>query len=143
MTELIAIKEYKGQKVINARELHYFLESKQEFAHWIKGRIEKYGFIENQDFSSFDKIVKREKGASVQKEYALTIDTAKEIAMVEGNDKGKQARQYFIDCEKKLQGKAIDFNDPESVLKLAQKGLEFLSKLFDSSQSNKELAAIL
>ena len=55
MTELISIKEYKGQKVVNARELHYFLESRQEFANWIKSRIEKYGFIENQDFTTFTK----------------------------------------------------------------------------------------
>lgn len=48
----------------------------------MKNRIEKYGFIENQDFASFDNIVKREKGATVQKEYALSIDCAKEIPMV-------------------------------------------------------------
>ena len=116
MTELISIKEYKGQKVINARELHYFLESRRDFSTWIKDRIEKYGFIENQDYSTFTKIVERAKRI----EYALTIDTAKEIAMVEGNDKGKQARQYFIECEKKLQNKAIDFSDPANVLMLAE-----------------------
>ena len=116
MTELISIKEYKGQKVINARELHYFLESRRDFSTWIKDRIEKYGFIENQDYSTFTKIVERAKRI----EYALTIDTAKEIAMVEGNDKGKQARQYFIECEKKLQNKSIDFSDPANVLMLAE-----------------------
>lgn len=123
MTELISIKEYKGQKVVNARELHYFLESRQEFANWIKSRIEKYGFIENQDYTTFDKIIKREDNPNLgtkRKEYALTIDTAKEIAMVEGNDKGKQARQYFIECEKKLQNKAIDFSNPANVLMLAE-----------------------
>lgn len=140
MTELISIKEYKGQKVVNARELHYFLESKRQFANWITERIEKYGFIENQDYSSFNKIVKRENGGgTTQKEYALTIDTAKEIAMVEGNDKGKQARQYFIECEKKLQNKTIDFSNPDTVLQLAQNWAESEKKRLEAEKTIKVL----
>lgn len=100
MGELIKITDQNGKRAVSARELYAFLESKQEFSNWIKNRIEKYGFVENQDFVSFDNIIKREKGATTQKEYALSIDCAKEIAMVEGNEKGKQARQYFIECEK-------------------------------------------
>jgi anti-repressor protein len=135
MTELISIKEYKGQKVINARELHYFLESRRDFSTWIKDRIEKYGFIENQDYSTFTKIVERAKRI----EYALTIDTAKEIAMVEGNDKGKQARQYFIECEKKLQNKAIDFSNPDTVLQLAQNWAESEKKRLEAEKTIKVL----
>ena len=48
MEEIIKISEKDGQRAVNARELHAFLESKQEFANWIKGRIDKYGFVENQ-----------------------------------------------------------------------------------------------
>ena len=135
MTELISIKEYKGQKVINARELHYFLESRRDFSTWIKDRIEKYGFIENQDYSTFTKIVQRAKRI----EYALTIDTAKEIAIVEGNDKGKQARQYFIECEKKLQNKAIDFSNPDTVLQLAQNWAESEKKRLEAEKTIKVL----
>ena len=135
MTELISIKEYKGQKVINARELHYFLESRRDFSTWIKDRIEKYGFIENQDYSTFTKIVERAKRI----EYALTIDTAKEIAIVEGNDKGKQARQYFIECEKKLQNKAIDFSNPDTVLQLAQNWAESEKKRLEAEKTIKVL----
>lgn len=98
--ELIKITERNGNQVVSARELHYFLESKQDFSNWIKNRIEKYGFIENVDFQSFNKIIEREVGATNRIEYALSIDCAKEISMVEGNDKGKQARRYFIECEK-------------------------------------------
>ena len=101
MTELITITENNGTKAVSARELHVFLESKQEFASWMKSRIDKYGLIENQDYTSFDNIIKRETGATVKKEYALKVDTAKELAMVEGNDKGKLARLYFIEMEKK------------------------------------------
>jgi anti-repressor protein len=93
---LISISEFKGEQVVSARELHQFLDSKQDFSTWIKSRIEKYGFEEGLDFTTFHKVVERAKRI----EYALTTNTAKEIAMVEGNEKGKQARQYFIECEK-------------------------------------------
>lgn len=101
MNELIKISENNGNKVVSARELHAFLESKREFATWIKQRIEKYGLIENEDFEVFDEFVKNPDGGRPLKEYALKIDTAKELAMVEANDKGKQARRYFIAIEKK------------------------------------------
>ena len=79
--EIIRITETDGKRAVSARELHQFLESKQEFANWIKNRIEKYGFVEGQDFTSFDNFVKRETGSSVRKEYALTIDMAKELGI--------------------------------------------------------------
>lgn len=107
MDSLIRITEKDGKQLVSARELHEFLGSKREFATWIKDRIKKYGFVENQDYSSFDEIVKRENGGNVLIQYALTIDCAKEIAMVEGNAKGKQARQYFIECEKQLKNQPI------------------------------------
>lgn len=101
MEELVKIHESKsGKKVVSARDLHVFLGSKQEFSNWIKSRIEKYGFVEGEDYTSFDKIVERENGASVRKEYALTLDTAKEISMVEGNEQGRKIRKYFIECER-------------------------------------------
>jgi phage anti-repressor protein len=102
MKELIRITEQDGKRAVSARELHAFLESKQDFSTWIKGRISKYGLVENEDFSSFHKIVEREKGGSTAIEYALTVDCAKELAMVEGNDKGRRARRYFIACEREL-----------------------------------------
>ena len=87
---------------MSARELHQVLGSKQEFANWMKNRIEKYGFVENQDFEVFDNFIKNPEGGRPLKEYALSIDMAKEIAMVEGNERGRKVRQYFIECEKKL-----------------------------------------
>lgn len=95
MNELIKITEQNGKRAVNARELHQFLESKQEFANWIKGRVEKYGFVENQDYISFDILVKRDIGSSIRKEYALSLDMAKELSMVENNEKGRQARKYL------------------------------------------------
>lgn len=83
----------------DARELHAFLNSEQQYADWIKNRITQYGFIENQDY-----IVKTTyTGRRPRKEYFVTLNMAKELCMVENNAKGKEARQYFIKCEKELQ----------------------------------------
>lgn len=100
MNELIKITEQNGKKAVSARELHEFLESKQEFANWIKNRIDKCDLIENLDYQVFDNFVKKPNGGRPLTEYALSVDAAKELSMVEGNEKGKQARRYFIACEK-------------------------------------------
>ncbi|SHJ53790.1 anti-repressor protein [Clostridium cavendishii DSM 21758] len=100
--DLIKIMDEHGKQLVDARELHEFLESKQDFSTWIKNRIEKYEFVENVDFSTFHKFVEREGTnlGSKRTEYVLTIEMAKELSMVENNDKGKEARKYFIECEK-------------------------------------------
>ena len=114
MTELFTLVNRpvagQAQQTVNARELHAFLENRDHFSTWIKDRISQYGFVENQDFVSFSEIP--ENGGR-RIEYALSLDMAKELSMVERNAKGKQARQYFIDCEKRLSGSLkVDFNDP-------------------------------
>ncbi len=116
MEALIKITEQDGNRLVSARELHQFLESKQQFTDWIKNRIEKYGFIKDVDFT----LHKFMNGKNWQHDYILTLDTSKEIAMVEGNDKGKQARRYFIEAEKQLRSKALDFSNPDTVLQLAR-----------------------
>jgi len=96
------IKIYKGS-LVDARELHQFLESKRRFANWIKQRIERYGFVENEDYFLHNKFVTQKgRGGHNAKEYALTINMAKELAMVENNDKGREARRYFIKAEETL-----------------------------------------
>ncbi|EKB8808964.1 antA/AntB antirepressor family protein [Campylobacter coli] len=82
----------------NAREIFQFLNSEQEYSNWIKNRISHYNFIENQDY--IIEIVYT-KGRP-RKEYYVTLDMAKELCMVENNEKGRQARRYFIECEKRL-----------------------------------------
>lgn len=74
-----------------------FVESKQQFADWIKGRIEKYGFVEGEDFT-VDKFII---GRATVIDYHLSIEMGKEVAMVENNEKGRQVRRYFIECEKR------------------------------------------
>ena len=96
MNELIRITEHDGKRAVSARELHTFLEAKKQFSDWIKHRIQKYGFIEGVDYVSFS-LIGENGGRSI--EYALSISCAKELSMVEGNAKGKQARGYFIEKE--------------------------------------------
>lgn len=120
--ELITIHEQNGKQAVSARELHSYLQSKQQFADWIKSRIEKYSFAINEDFEVIHNFMNNPNGGRPQIEYALSIDCAKEIAMVEGNEKGKQARRYFIECEKKLKSNVatVDFSNPETVLMLVE-----------------------
>lgn len=87
---------------VNARELHTFLKVGRDFSNWIKDRIDEYEFIEGLDYIVFAKSGENPKGGRPQKEYALTVSTAKELAMVERNDEGRRARHYFIDCEYRL-----------------------------------------
>ena len=68
----------------------------RQFADWISERIQKYGFVENQDFVIFSQNCEKPKGGRPAKEFALTLDMAKELAMVENNDKGKQAREAGV-----------------------------------------------
>ena len=100
MNELIKITEENGQRAVSARELHLFLEVQSKFADWIKNRINEYGFIENQDYMVFAEIGENSNGGRPLKEYALTLDMAKELSMVEKTERGKQARRYFIEMEK-------------------------------------------
>ena len=99
MNELIKITtNAQGSQVVSARGLHEFLEVKGDFSTWCK-RMFDYGFEEEKDFTS---ILGKSTGGRPTIDYALTLDTAKEIAMLQRSDKGKQARQYFIECERAL-----------------------------------------
>ena len=114
MNELIQVAERQigdgAVQTVNARDLHAFLEVGKDFSTWIKGRIEQYGFVEHHDFVTFDAAPQNggagNRGHRV--EYAISLDMAKELAMVERNDKGKQARLYFIECERRAKANVID-----------------------------------
>ncbi|QQT43344.1 Phage anti-repressor protein [Sphingobacterium multivorum] len=100
MSEIIQIFDYNGKTAVSARELHKFLEVKEKFTDWMKRMIE-YGFIENRDYViGFSDISDKPQGGRPSIDYILTLDTAKEISMIQRTEKGKQARQYFIECER-------------------------------------------
>ena len=103
--ELIKIREENGEQLVSARELYEFLGVKKDFTDWFKYRVSQYGFEENLDFTT---ILGKSTGGRPSKDFAIKIEMAKELSMVENNEKGKEARKYFIACERKLK----EFNDP-------------------------------
>lgn len=124
MEEIIKITEHNGKRAVNARELHQFLESKYQFANWIQERITKYGFVENQDYEVFKENLKNSNGGRPQIEYALSVDMAKELSMVENNEKGRLARKYFIECEKIAREVAMASYQIEDPIKRAERWIE-------------------
>ena len=105
MSDLIKITtNEEGKQLVSARELYEFLGIGVHFSTWMK-RMCEYGFEEDIDFSIL-KSGNPNGGIAKIADYAITIDMAKEISMIQRTEKGKQARLYFIECEKKL--KAID-----------------------------------
>ncbi|EKF0069484.1 antA/AntB antirepressor family protein, partial [Campylobacter coli] len=118
--------ELQGAFPANVKFLFYFLEIDTKFADWIKNRISHYNFIENQDY--IIEIVYT-KGRP-RKEYYVTLDMAKELCMVENNEKGRQARRYFIECEKRLKNL-----EQEQMQKLAfRQSLGYKSQLAQQKQ---------
>ncbi|WP_455089577.1 phage antirepressor KilAC domain-containing protein [Peptoanaerobacter stomatis] len=112
MNELIKVNTSEnGDVVVSGRELHEFLESKEPYTQWFDRMID-YGFIENVDFSVFQNFVKDDTafgGVRKSTDHAIKLDMAKELAMIQRNEKGKQARQYFIAVEK-------EYNSPEKIM---------------------------
>lgn len=120
------IKVYENdrqEQLVDARELHEKLESKRDFSNWITDRIEKYDFVENIDFTT---ILLKSTGGRPRIEYALTLDTAKEIAMVENNEQGRKIRRYFIEVEKKARNM---FEIPKTLPEALRKAAELAEQL--------------
>lgn len=99
--ELIPVyQNEKQERLVDARELHEFLEVGRDFTTWIKDKINKYDFIENYDYAvTLTKTGERQN--VIKHDYILKLDMAKEIAMMENNERGKQVRRYFIEVEKR------------------------------------------
>ena len=120
MTELIKIDVNENQEpVISGRALHSFLEVATPYDKWFPRMVE-YGFTDGLDFSTF---LSESTGGRPATDHAIRLDMAKEIAMIQLSEKGKQARQYFIQIEK-------DYNSPEKImaraLQIAEKELSNL-----------------
>ena len=107
MNELISLTQSaingELQQTVNARELHKFLESKQDFSTWIKKKLERLRLQVDKDYVIVPQIYGTANGGFAERlEYFITLDTAKHIAMMENTDRGFEVRDYFITCEKKL-----------------------------------------
>jgi phage anti-repressor protein len=89
-------------QLVDARKLHAFLEVGRDFSNWIKGRIGEFEFVENEDYLLAKIGEQLPSGTKWRIDYFLTLDMAKELAMVERTPRGRQARRYFIECERQL-----------------------------------------
>ena len=141
MKELIKVTTNdKGQQLVSARELHEFLEVTERFSSWFE-RYCKYGFEENIDYTGckvFNTLARQE-----LQDYAMTIEMAKEFSMLQRTEKGKQARKYFIECEKIAKGE-INENKYISDTDGAKSQIDLLtvtSKLLNLNDSSKLLLA--
>ena len=111
---------------VNARDIHNYLQVKTRFNDWINRAITKYDFKENIDFYSF---LSKTSGRP-EKEYIVTMDMAKELAMLENNPKGRETRKYFINCEKELQ-KSSPYAALQEIATFQKRQLEQLQDIKD------------
>lgn len=121
------------KQTVNARELHAFLEVKSRFNDWVRNRINECRFIENQDFVT---LTKNLVSGGQQTEYFLTLDAAKHFAMLERNERGFEARQYFIDCEKRAQAVPQIPQTLSEALRLAADLADEKAALLEEQQRN-------
>lgn len=110
MDELIKVNYETENPTVSARDLHDGLEIKTAFKDWFP-RMAEYGFEDGKDFSSK---MSESTGGRPSVDYEVTVDMAKQICMIQRNEKGKQYRQYFLDLEKA-------WNTPEQIFARALK----------------------
>ena len=103
----------QSTQLCNARDLHAFLAVGRDFTSWIKERIAEYGFTDGEDFSP---VLGKSTGGRKRTDYHLTLDMAKELAMIENNDQGRAVRKYFIACEKKARQPDLQKNQANATL---------------------------
>ncbi|QBX16225.1 antirepressor protein [Streptococcus phage Javan237] len=113
MNELINVTLNENQEpVVSGRQLHQALGLKTQYTKWFE-RMTEYGFTENQDYLAISqKRLTAQQNETTFKDHVLKLDMAKEIAMIQRTDKGKEVRQYFIQIEK-------EFNSPEKLMQRA------------------------
>lgn len=111
MNNLINVTLNENQEpVVSGRQLHKVLNVNSNYTTWFE-RMTEYGFTEGQDFLPN---LEKSTGGRPKQDHVLKLDMAKEIAMIQRTDKGKEVRQYFIQVEK-------DFNSPEKIMARALK----------------------
>lgn len=128
MRELIPTQQNKNNEIlVTGRDLHEFLESNERYSKWI-GRMIGYGFSEGVDYAVYKKV--HPQNYQEYTDHHIKIDMAKEISMLQRNEKGKQARQYFIEVEKR-------WNSPEMIV---QRAMEIQQKKIESLlEENNEM----
>lgn len=139
MKELIKITtDSRGVQLVSALELYSFFGIKSNFGTWCK-RMFDYGFEEDKDFTP---VWGKSTGGRPSIDYALTLDTAKEIAMIQRSDKGRLVRQYFIEAEKQLREVALQpMSVEDMIIANATRMKEINSKVDNLSEKVLQLEA--
>lgn len=136
----VAMSNIGGKEIqsVSGRKLHTFLAIGRDFTNWIKGRIQQYGFVEGLDYVIVENLTSPKRASAksrqqMEHDYLITIDMGKELAMVERNEKGREVRRYFINCERQSKAAAnIPQTLPEALrlaADLAEKARELESRL--------------
>ncbi|MDT2690742.1 ORF6C domain-containing protein [Enterococcus gallinarum] len=107
-----------NEQLVSGRELYEFLEVATPYTQWFERMVE-YGFTENVDFIGLSQKSEKPQGGRPMLDHAISLDMAKEISMIQRTEKGKQARQYFIQVEKEYRKELKKtLNDPREQLRL-------------------------
>lgn len=116
---MIPVDTSSGEPLTDARALHTSLGAKRDFSNWFKQRVEECDLVENQDFGITAKFGENSGKGRPTTDYWLTLDAAKEMAMLERNEAGKRIRRYLIDVEKKFRALRMqpDLSDPRVLLR--------------------------
>jgi phage anti-repressor protein/phage regulator Rha-like protein len=128
-------------QMVDARDLHHFLQVGKVFGAWITERVDQFNFLENQDFVVFSEIGKNPQGGRPTKEYGLTLGMAKELAMVERNDQGKRVRQYFIECERRANTRILSTGVQLRDVSIAFRSFMSIGKAIGLDRNQAALAA--
>jgi phage anti-repressor protein len=115
------------QPAVDERELYRFLGVKRYFSNWIKRRITECGLVEGSDYLLTKIGEQLPSGTKYRFEYCLKLDVAKELSMVEKNQRGREARRYFIDCEPRLTVQWLPPQPQEQAMPEAEDGFPLLS----------------
>lgn len=119
-----------GAVAVDGRDLHEFLEIDTPYTQWFERMLE-YGFDENTDFVGLSQKSEKPRGGRPQINHALTLDMAKEISMLQRNERGKQARQYFLDMERIAQTSMKKLSVVDEIKLHSQAIIEFDNRLTD------------
>lgn len=117
---------------VNAREIHQYLNVKTRFNDWIKRAIEKYDFQENIDYSKMSRVING--GDAI--DYIVSLDMAKELSMLENNEKGKETRKYFINFEKQARNVISSQSNEIALMKQMINTLELTDQRVTKIESN-------
>lgn len=140
MEQLIKIQTNEsGEQLVSARELYVFLGATERFSTWFERQLQ-YGFTENQDFTSVKSFTLVNNGAERELiDYALTLDCAKEISMIQRSERGKEARRYFLECEKLAKQRLLPSYQIENPVERAKKWIQEQEQVLLLQEENKKL----